>query len=27
VLHAVHQLASGAKQPERFAEVPVGHVA
>jgi YgiT-type zinc finger domain-containing protein len=27
VLHAVHQLASGMKKPEKFAEVPVGHVA
>ncbi len=27
VLHAVHELASGAKKPERVAKVPVGHVA
>ncbi len=27
VLHAVHQLASGSKQPERMIQVPVGHVA
>ena len=27
VLHAVHELASGTKQPERMVEVPVGHAA
>lgn len=27
VLHAVHDLASGTKRPERTVEVPVGHVA
>ncbi len=27
ILHAVHELASGAKEPERLAEVPVGRVA
>ncbi len=27
VLHAVHDLASGTKQPEKMAKVPVGHVA
>lgn len=27
VLHAVHELASGKRRPERMTEVPVGHVA
>lgn len=27
ILHTVHELASGVKQPERMVEVPVGHVA
>ncbi len=27
LLHAVHELASGTKQPEKMAQVPVGHVA
>ncbi len=27
VLHAVHELASGSKRPERMVEVPVGRAA
>ena len=27
ILHAVHELATGARAPERTAAVPVGHVA
>ena len=27
ILHAVHQLATGERQPERTAEVPVAHMA